>query len=101
MPTEKARKRAQQDKKEGKSPSTQAGEYVREEMHNLKEGDGRAKNPRQAIAIGLSEARRDGVAMPGPRKGSGKKAAGKKASAKKPQAKKATAKKTSRKRASR
>src|SRR4051812_38715717 len=84
MPTERARKRAKEDEKEGKSPSTQAGEYVREEMHKLKRGGGRVKNPRQAIAIGLSEARRDGVAMPGPQKrgGTKKKAAAKKSSAK-------------------
>src|SRR3954447_20519936 len=100
MPTEKARKRAQDDKKQGKSPSTQAGEYVREEMHKLKQGGGRAKNPRQAIAIGLSEARRDGVAMPGPGKRGGKKAVAKKTSGRKSAAKKAAAKSSPSKHAS-
>jgi len=63
MPQAKARARAQADKKQGKSPSTQAGEYVKEEMHALHEGKG-PKNPKQAIAIGLSEARRDGIRIP-------------------------------------
>src|SRR5919206_132112 len=88
MPTEKAQKRAKQAKKEGKAPSTQAGEYVREEMHKLKHGGGRAKNPRQAIAIGLSEARREGVAMPGPKKRGSKKSAAKKSAGRKSTARK-------------
>jgi hypothetical protein len=64
MPTERAKKRAQADKKQGKAASTQAGEFVREEMHKMKKGSGNAKSPKQAIAIGLSEARREGVAVP-------------------------------------
>jgi len=98
MPTERARKRAAADKRHGKSGSTQAGEYVREEMHKLKHGGGRAKNPKQAIAIGLSEARRDGVAMPGPRKGTKKAAAkksGRKSTAKKSAGRKAAGRETS------
>ena len=61
MPTKTTRKRAQADKRKGKAASTQAGNYVKEKMHKLKRGKGNAKNRRQAIAIGLSEARRDGV----------------------------------------
>ncbi|WP_379655266.1 DUF6496 domain-containing protein [Pseudoxanthomonas sp. UC19_8] len=67
MPSNKsAHKAAQDDKRAGKSPSTQAGEYVREEIEELEAGEGRAKSRQQAIAIGLSRARRDGVqAKPG------------------------------------
>jgi Family of unknown function (DUF6496) len=64
MPTEKAKRRAKQDKKEGKAPSTQAGEFVREEMHKFEHGEGNAQSRQQAIAIGLSEARREGVDIP-------------------------------------
>jgi hypothetical protein len=49
---------ARQDEREGKSPSTQAGEFVREEMHHVREGKHGARSPQQAIAIGLSKARR-------------------------------------------
>jgi len=69
MPKKKAEERARADAKAGKSASTQAGEFVREEMHELKEGKGAARSPRQAVAIGLSEARRAGVDLPPPRKG--------------------------------
>ena len=61
MPTKTTKKRAAADKRAGKSASTQAGEYVREKMHKMKRGKGNAKSRRQAIAIGLSEARRAGV----------------------------------------
>src|SRR5262249_7945289 len=61
--------RANKDKKEGKSPSTQAGEFVREEMHHIREGKRGASSPQQAIAIGLSKARRAGVKLPAPRRG--------------------------------
>ena len=64
-----ARKRAIKDKKEGKSPSTQAGEFVREEFDHIKEGKHGARSPEQAIAIGLSKARRAGVDLPAPEKG--------------------------------
>lgn len=60
MPKKGPVERAKRDKREGKSPSTQAGEFVREEMHKYKEGEG-AGSPKQAIAIGLSKARRAGV----------------------------------------
>jgi hypothetical protein len=58
--------RAKRDKEEGKSPSTQAGEFVREEMHHIREGKHGAANVKQAIAIGLSKARRAGVELSQP-----------------------------------
>ena len=70
MPDKETMKRARKDKREGKSPSTQAGEFVREEMHHVREGKHGARSTKQAIAIGLSKARRSGVAMPPPRSGS-------------------------------
>jgi len=67
MPNKKTLERAKQDRAEGKSGSTQAGEFVREEMHHIREGKHGAKNAKQAIAIGLSKARRAGIdAPPGP-----------------------------------
>src|SRR5690349_12121248 len=69
MPEKKTLKAAQEDKREGKAPSTQAGEFVREEMHHVREGKHGARNPKQAIAIGLSKARRSGVDLPAPGKG--------------------------------
>jgi len=65
MPKRETVERAKRDKAEGKSPSTQAGEFVREEMHKYKEGEG-AGSPQQAVAIGLSKARRAGVDLPAP-----------------------------------
>lgn len=70
MPDKKAMERAEKDKREGKSASTQAGEFVREEMHHIREGKHGARSTKQAIAIGLSEARRAGVKLPPPKKGS-------------------------------
>jgi hypothetical protein len=61
--------RARKDGREGKSPSTQAGEFVREEFHHIREGKHGARSARQAIAIGLSKARRAGVRLSPPRKG--------------------------------
>jgi hypothetical protein len=69
MPEQETMERAREDAREGKSPSTQAGEFVREEIHHIREGKHRAKSPQQAIAIGLSKARRAGVKL-GPPKGS-------------------------------
>lgn len=69
MPEGQIIKRAREDKKEGKSPSTQAGEFVREEMQHIREGKHGARSPQQAIAIGLSKARRAGVRLPPPKKG--------------------------------
>ena len=69
MPEKKTIQRARQDKRQGKSTSTQAGEFVREEMHHIREGKHGARSPQQAIAIGLSKARRAGVRLRAPRKG--------------------------------
>src|ERR1700738_2257905 len=69
MPDKKTLERAEQDKREGKSPSTQAGEFVREEMKHRGEGKHGARSAKQAIAIGLSKARRAGVALKAPREG--------------------------------
>jgi hypothetical protein len=63
---EEAAKRAHEDAAEGKSPSTQAGEFVREEMEHVREGKHGARSPQQAIAIGLSKARRAGVKLSPP-----------------------------------
>lgn len=69
MPEEETVKRAREDEREGKSPSTQAGEFVREEMEHIREGEHGARSPEQAIAIGLSKARRAGVKLPPPKRG--------------------------------
>ena len=70
MPEEDVIERARRDAEEGKSPSTQAGEFVREEFDHIREGKHGARSPQQAIAIGLSKARRAGVKLPPPKKGS-------------------------------
>jgi hypothetical protein len=67
MPDEETIERAKEDAQEGKSPSTQAGEFVREEIHHVREGKHGASSPQQAIAIGLSKARRSGVKLPPPK----------------------------------
>src|ERR1700761_6680872 len=69
MPEQETVRRAQQDLKEGKSPSTAAGEFVHEEIEHVREGKHGARSPQQAIAIGLSKARRAGVPLPPPKKG--------------------------------
>jgi hypothetical protein len=71
--------RARKDKREGKAATTQAGEFVREEMHHAKEGRHSSGNPKQAIAIGLSKARRAGVDLKPPKKGKASAATRKKA----------------------
>jgi hypothetical protein len=68
MPENETIERARRDRREGKSPSTQAGEFVREEIHHVREGKHGARSTKQAIAIGLSKARRAGVKLP-PQKG--------------------------------
>ena len=60
MPEKETLRRARRDKRQGKAPSTQAGEFVREEIHHVREGKHGARSTKQAIAIGLSEARRKG-----------------------------------------
>lgn len=69
MPEKETLERAKKDKAEGKAPTTQAGEFVREEMEHIREGKHGARSPQQAIAIGLSKARRAGVDLAPPRKG--------------------------------
>lgn len=71
MPEKPTIERARKKARQGKSASTQAGEFVREEIHHIREGKHGARSARQAIAIGLSKARRAGVKLP-PRKGNGK-----------------------------
>jgi hypothetical protein len=73
MPEQKTREAARKDKREGKSASTQAGEYVRQEMEHLRQGKHGARSTKQAIAIGLSEARRDGIKVPAARTRAGSK----------------------------
>jgi hypothetical protein len=67
MPERETIERAREDAREGKSPSTQAGEFVREEIHHVREGKHGARSPQQAIAIGLSKARRAGVKLEAPK----------------------------------
>lgn len=69
MPERETLERAEYDREQGKAPSTQAGEFVREEMHHIREGKHGARSAKQAIAIGLSKARRAGVKLPPPPKG--------------------------------
>src|SRR5260370_20299779 len=69
MPEQETLERAEEDCREGKSPTTQAGEFVREEIHHVREGKHGARSAKQAIAIGLSKARRAGVKLPPPKKG--------------------------------
>jgi len=64
MPDKKTIRRARKDAKEGKSPSTQAGEFVHDEIDKIRKGKHGARSAKQAIAIGLSEARRAGVKIP-------------------------------------
>jgi hypothetical protein len=74
MPDKETRRRVAKDKREGKSASTQAGEYVREEIEHVREGKHGARSAKQAVAIGLSKARRAGVAVPPPNAGKTSKA---------------------------
>jgi Family of unknown function (DUF6496) len=69
MPEQETVERARRDAREGKSASTQAGEFVREEIHHVREGKHGARSTKQAIAIGLSKARRAGVKLRPPKKG--------------------------------
>ena len=70
MPERKTLERAREDRRQGKAPSTQAGEFVREEMDHIRKGRHGARSTKQAIAIGLSKARRAGVELPAPKRGS-------------------------------
>lgn len=69
MPEKQTIERAKKAQRKGKSPSTQSGEFVREEMHHIREGKHGARSTKQAIAIGLSKARRAGVDLAPPKKG--------------------------------
>src|SRR6184192_2502175 len=69
MPEQKTLRRARAAKRKGKAPTTQAGEFVREEIHHVRRGKHGARSTKQAIAIGLSKARRAGVKLPPPPKG--------------------------------
>src|SRR5499427_534714 len=72
MPEKRTIAKARKDKRAGKAPSTQAGEFVHEEIRKIRRGEHGARSPQQAIAIGLSKARRAGVALRPPRKGQAK-----------------------------
>jgi hypothetical protein len=69
MPDKRTIEKARRDKREGKSASTQAGEFVRGEIDKIRRGEHGARSTKQAIAIGLSEARRAGVDLPPPKRG--------------------------------
>jgi hypothetical protein len=69
MPEKKTLKKARKDLREGKSPTTAAGEFVHEEIEHIREGKHGARSTKQAIAIGLSKARRAGVPLPPPKRG--------------------------------
>ena len=69
MPEKPTLRRAKQAKREDKAPTTQAGEFIREEIHHIREGKHGARSTKQAIAIGLSKARRAGVKLPAPEPG--------------------------------
>jgi len=79
MPEKRTIERVREDAREGKAPSTQAGEFVREEMDHIREGKHGARSTKQAIAIGLSKARRAGVKLAAPKKGRASAATRKKA----------------------
>ena len=72
MPDEETIEQAREDEREGKSPSTQVGEFVHEEIEHVRQGKHGARSTKQAIAIGLSKARRAGVKLPAPKRGSRK-----------------------------
>lgn len=69
MPDKETMQRVRRDQRTGKAPSTQAGEFIREEMHHIREGKHGARSAKQAVAIGLSKARRSGVELAPPKPG--------------------------------
>ncbi len=72
MPNKRTVGKARKDKRQGKAATTQAGEFVRDEVRRIRRGEHGARSPEQAIAIGLSKARRAGVDLPPPKKGKAK-----------------------------
>jgi len=98
LPEKRTIERARKDKREGKAPTTQAGEFVREEMEHIRQGKHGARSTKQAIAIGLSKARRAGVELPPPAPGKTSPATRKKAERDLARAKSGAAAKPSRKR---
>ncbi|HZZ85185.1 MAG TPA: DUF6496 domain-containing protein [Anaeromyxobacteraceae bacterium] len=105
MPEKKTVARARRDKRQGKAATTQAGEFVREEMEHAKRGKHPVKSRKQAVAIGLSKARRSGVKVPakkgaGARKGAARKTSARGGARKAPARKTAARKTTRRKSAS-
>ncbi|HZQ63588.1 MAG TPA: DUF6496 domain-containing protein [Casimicrobiaceae bacterium] len=98
MPWKTTLERAAKDKREGKAPTTQAGEFVKEEMEHIRRGKHGARSAKQAIAIGLSKARRAGVDLPPPKEGTTSERTRKKAERDTRAAKKASTKHPSRKR---
>src|SRR5690348_9262161 len=99
MPERETIERAREDKREGKSASTQAGEFVREEMHHIREGKHGARSTKQAIAIGLSKARRAGVKLRPPKRRSASARTRRQAAREMAKARRGGARKVSRKRA--
>lgn len=99
MPKKETTERAKKARREGKSPSTQAGEFVHEEIESIRKGEHGAKSAKQAIAIGLSKARRAGVDVPPPEKGKASEETRSKAKKDSEAGKRATKKAPSRKRA--
>lgn len=98
MPKKTTVERAQADKREGKAASTQAGEFVREEIEAIRKGEHGVRSAKQAIAIGLSKARRAGVKLPAPKKGKAPEATRKQAKRELKKAEKSGPAKPSRKR---
>jgi len=99
VPEAETIERAREDAREGKSPSTQAGEFVREEMHHIREGKHGARSTKQAIAIGLSKARRAGVKLRPPKRRSASARTRRQAAREMARARRGGARKVSRKRA--
>ena len=91
MPETETLERARRDKAQGKSPSTQAGEFIREEIHHVREGKHGARSTKQAIAIGLSKARRAGVRIPDKSKSGGKRRTARRSSSRRTSAKRSRA----------
>jgi Family of unknown function (DUF6496) len=98
MPEEETLERAHEAEREGKAPSTQAGEFVREEIEHVRQGKHGARSAKQAVAIGLSKARRAGVKLPPPKKGTVSEATRRKAARETKRAQKGGRKSPSRKR---